>query len=249
MLTLAVDCGGSFIKSALLDNDGTLHGQEQRRATPYPLSPERLIEELAGIAAAHNRADRITVGLPGMIRHGVVINTPHYVNEAGPFTRRDPDLFGAWRSFDMQTALGDRLNLPTLVWNDADLHGAGVISGVGLEVVFTLGTGLGSALFDGGQLAPHLELSHASVRSGVWYDHWLGEAERRRVGTPLWNRRVRQLVERWRPVFLWDRVYIGGGNSRLLTEATRRKLGDDVTVVSNSAALYGGVRVWQLHAQ
>ena len=37
-------------------------------------------------------------------------------------------------------------------------------------------TGLGSALFHGGVLAPHLELSHAPVRRGTTYDGWLGES-------------------------------------------------------------------------
>jgi len=55
---------------------------------------------------------------------------------------------------------------------------------------------------------------------------------------------VRLLVERWRPVFLWDRLYLGGGNSRLVTEATRRRLGDDVILVPNTAGLFGGVKVW-----
>jgi polyphosphate glucokinase len=47
-------------------------------------------------------------------------------------------------------------------------------------------------------------------------------------------------------VFLWDRLYLGGGNSRHLTPIGLARLGDDVVIVPNSAALVGGARVWQL---
>ena len=249
MYTLAIDCGGSFIKSAVLDGSGTIHGVEQRIPTPYPLSSSRFVETIAAIASKHGAIDRITIGMPGMIRHGVVIHTPHYINELGPFTRRDPDLVDSWRNFDVARAVQSQTSKPTMVMNDAEVHAAGVINGSGLEVVFTLGTGLGSAVFDGGQLAPHLELSHSTVRSGVLIDHWIGEAERQRIGTTLWNRRIRLLVERWRPVFLWDRLYIGGGNSRLVTDTTRARMGDDVVIVPNNVALFGGKRVWDLNRQ
>ena len=101
--------------------------------------------------------------------------------------------------------------------NDAEVHGAGVISGTGIELVLTLGTGLGTALFDGGVLAPHLELSHAPVRWGTTYDAYIGQVERARLGDALWSRRVRRVVEGLRPVFVWDRLYLGGGNARQVT--------------------------------
>lgn len=244
MFTLSIDCGGSFIKSAVLDESGTIHGNERRIPTPYPLSADSFVQAMVDVVASNAPADRITIGMPGMIRRGVVIHTPHYINEAGPFSRRDPQLVESWQNFDVQRAVATATGKPVIVMNDAEVHAAGVINGSGLEVVFTLGTGLGSAIFDGGVLAPHLELSHATVRSGVWYDHWIGEAERQRIGTALWNRRVRLMVERWRPVFLWDRLYLGGGNSRLVTDATRSRLGDDVVIVANNSALFGGKRVW-----
>jgi polyphosphate glucokinase len=53
-------------------------------------------------------------------------------------------------------------------------------------------------------------------------------------------------VDVLRPVFLWDRLYLGGGNSRALTPTAIKRLGDDVVIVPNSAALVGGARIWQL---
>ena len=49
-----------------------------------------------------------------------------------------------------------------------------------------------------------------------------------------------------RPVFLWDRLYLGGGNSRLITPTQLARMGDDVVVVPNTAGILGGVRAWTL---
>lgn len=245
-MTLAVDCGGGGIKANVLDGAGTAHASPVRVPTPYPLPPTLLVDTVAEIAASLPPADRMTLGMPGMVRHGVVVHTPHYVTRSGPRSRVLPELVTAWSSFDVRAALHARLGLPTLVLNDAEVHGAGAISSSGVELVLTLGTGLGSALFDGGRLAPHLEWSRAPVRRGTTYDAYVGEPERRRLGDGLWSRRVVAVVEGLRPVFWWDRLYLGGGNARRITPSALERLGDDVVVVPNSAALVGGARAWDL---
>jgi polyphosphate glucokinase len=244
--TLAVDCGGSGIKASVLDALGTPHATTVRVPTPYPLPPTRLITTIQEIAARLPSADRVTVGMPGMIRHGVVVATPHYVMRSGPHTKLDLDLVVEWAGFDMQAGIAAALSIPALVLNDAEVHGAGVISGTGTELILTLGTGLGSALFDGGALAPHLELSHAPVRRGATYDSYIGQIERARLGDALWSRRVRRVVEGLRPVFWWDRLYLGGGNARRISPQVLERLGDDVVVVPNQAGIVGGVRAWSL---
>ncbi len=246
VLTLSVDCGGSGIKAGVLDASGTAHAPAVRIETPYPLSPERLVRTVADLAASLPPASRLSLGMPGMIRHGVVVATPHYINRAGPRSRPLPELVTAWADLDLAAALESELRIPTIVVNDAELHGAGVIAGAGLELVLTLGTGLGSAHYDGGRLAPHLELSHAPVRRATTYDAFIGEPERRRLGDALWSRRVLRVVEGLAPVFRWDRLYLGGGNSGRITAQVRDRLGPEVVVVPNSAALVGGVRAWSL---
>jgi polyphosphate glucokinase len=245
-MTLVVDCGGGGIKASVLDADGTMHAPSVRLPTPYPLPPERFLGCLQEVAGMLPPASRLSVGVPGMVRHGVVIATPHYVTRSGPRSRVDPELLAAWHGFDAAAAISARFGLPALVMNDAELHAAGAVTGTGLELVLTLGTGLGSALFDGGRLAPHLELSHATVRHGTTYDGWIGEHVRRGIGDMFWSRRVRTMVAELRPVFLWDRLYLGGGNSRRLRADHVADMGDDVVVVPNSAALVGGVRAWAL---
>jgi polyphosphate glucokinase len=244
--TLAIDCGGGGIKGSVLDEAGTMRAQPLRVPTPYPLPPELFVRTLADLGGKLPPPDRVTVGMPGMIRHGVVVATPHYVTRNGPRTRVDPDLVAQWAGFDARSALRAAFGVPTLVLNDAEVHGCGVVAGIGLELVLTLGTGLGSAVFDGGKLAPHLEFSHAPVRWGQTYDTYIGEHERRRLGNAFWSRRVRGVIEGLRPVFQWDRLYLGGGNSRHILPAQLERLGDDVVVVPNTAGIIGGVRAWSM---
>jgi polyphosphate glucokinase len=245
--TLAIDCGGGGIKASVLDEAGTMRAHPIRVPTPYPLTTELFVQTLVDLAAQLPKADRATVGMPGMIRHGVVITTPHYITKSGPRTRVLPELVAQWEGFDARAALETALGIPARVLNDAEVHGAGVIAGQGLELVLTLGTGLGCAIYDGGHLAPHLEMSQAPVRWGLSYDTYIGEHERRRLGDALWSRRIARVVEGLRPVFMWDRLYIGGGNSRHITPIVLAKLGDDVVIVPNTAAMVGGARAWLLH--
>jgi len=244
--TLVVDCGGSGIKGTVLGDDGIPRARRVRVPTPYPLPTARFLDTLAELAGVLPAAHRVTVGMPGMVRHGVVVATPHYVTRSGPRSRVDPVLVAEWSGYDAQAAVAERIGRPALVMNDAEVHGAGAVTGAGVELVLTLGTGLGSALFDDGRLAPHLELSHATVRRGTTIDGWMGEHVRRQIGDDAWSRRVRLLVGELRPVFVWDRLYLGGGGARRLRPRDLRRMGDDVVVVPNSAAMTGGVRAWHL---
>ncbi|HZL81524.1 MAG TPA: ROK family protein [Demequina sp.] len=247
--TLAIDCGGGGIKASVLDHSGTLHAQPVRATTPYPLPPERLVSVIRSLADQLPRAQRATVGMPGMIRHGVVVATPHYVCRAGPRTKVLPELVSAWSGFDMREAVEESLGMPALVLNDAEVHGCGLVTGVGLEMVITLGTGLGNAIFDNGVLAPHAELSRGTVKWGLTFDEYLGEHERIRLGDAHWSRRVRNVVESYQPVYLWDRLYIGGGNSRRITATVVARLGDRVVLANNAAGILGGVRAWDMVPQ
>ena len=213
-----------------------------RVETPYPMPPEVFVSTLVALANRLPHADRATVGMPGMIRHGRVIATPHYITTKGPFTPVDPVLARAWDHWDAGAALAKGFGIPTKVVNDAEVHGAGVVSGTGLEVMFTLGTGLGCAVFDEGELLPKLELSRAPVRKGVIYDEWMGDKARRRLGNWAWSKRVAEAIDGLRPMFLWDHLYVGGGNAKKL----KVDLGHRVEIVDNTAGILGGIKLWDL---
>jgi polyphosphate glucokinase len=169
-----------------------------------------------------------------------VLSAPHFVTEAGPGTKVDDDLVKQWDQFDLAGTLRKRLGKPTKVANDADLQGAAVVSGKGLELVITLGTGVGTALFYDGRLLPHLEFAHHPFRKGETYNDQLGEATRKEIGNTRWNKRVRRAVDTLRALSFFDHCYIGGGNSKHLSG----DLADDVSTVDNTAGILGGIKLW-----
>lgn len=250
-LTLSVDCGGGAIKSAVCDARGHFVTESRRIDVSYPFTPEDLIAMIISVrdwAAEHGAApQRVAVGVPGMIRAGTIEYTPHYIRTAGPHTTVLPELENAWNGLNLAGALEKALGQPVRVVNDSEIHGAALITGQGLEVALTFGTGLGSAHFLGGALQAHLELSHGQFLADTTYDQYIGEHVRRRLGNDEWSGRVVEVVSALFPVFRWDTLYIGGGNTHNLTPEALEALtaiGPLTRVVANSVALSGGAHIW-----
>ncbi|HEX4620454.1 MAG TPA: ROK family protein, partial [Myxococcaceae bacterium] len=209
--TLAFDIGGTGLKASVLDARGTMVAKRVRVPTPYPCPPSVLLDSLASLAAQLPEFDRIAAGFPGMVRRGRVLSAPHFITRKGPGTQVDPKLVRLWAKFDLASALAKRLGKPAKVANDADIQGAAVAKGKGLELVVTLGTGVGTALFDEGLLMPHLELAHHPLHKGGTYNERLGEAARKKVGTRRWSKRVHKAIETLRALTFFDHCYLGGG--------------------------------------
>jgi polyphosphate glucokinase len=241
-LTLSVDCGGTGLKGLVLDRDGAPVSPRVRVRAPYPCPPDRFAEALAHIATGTGVAfDRVSVGMPGLVRRGVVRWTPHYVTEAGPFTPVRPDLLLAWQNLDVREMLETTFGRPTLVVNDADMAGLSVISGHGYEVMLTLGTGLGFAHYSEGTPLPKIEVSAAPFRRGRTFDQVLGHHSRSKHGAKAWSKDVQRALRRLFAVFYWDRAYLGGGGAKHL----RRPVDEWVTLTTNHAGMLGGVRLWE----
>jgi polyphosphate glucokinase len=239
--TLAIDVGGSGLKAAVLDATGAMVSDRARVPTPYPCPPEVLVSALAELAGPLPSYERVSVGFPGMVRAGWVLSAPNLSRVAGAGSKVSADVRRAWAGVDLARALEEALGAPTRVVNDAEMQGAAVVRGQGLELVATLGTGFGTGLFLDGRLAPHLELGQHPFRNDRTYDEVLGDAARRHVGNVRWNRRVARAVRTLDVLLRFDRLYIGGGNSRRVTV----DLGPNVELVANIAGLLGGVRLWE----
>jgi polyphosphate glucokinase len=196
----------------VVDEQGNLLADRVRIKTPYPLPPERFIEVLLEIASQMPDFDRVTVGIPGMIRRGVVIVTPHYPNLHGPYTQKDPDLDAAWRHWDATAALENSFGTPVRVLNDAEVQGAAVIRaqwpGGGVHPGHRAGV---CRVRQRADLPRTWRLSHAPVRKGFTYDTWMGKRQLKKLGPQKWSRRILATVDGLRPVFQWDHLYVGGG--------------------------------------
>lgn len=239
--TLAVDVGGTGIKASVLDADDRMVADRVRVATTYPLEPDRFVDVVSSLVAPLPAYDRVSIGFPGVVRRGRVVTAPHFVTEDGPGSPVVPALLAAWQGFDLAGAVTARLGRATRVANDADLQGMAVVSGAGLEMVVTFGTGVGTALFLDGLLAPHLELAHHPFRKGDTYNEQLGDAALRRVGVEKWRRRVHLALANFVQLVNFDRCYVGGGNARHL----KGHLEAPFEVVDNVAGILGGIRLWE----
>jgi polyphosphate glucokinase len=231
--TLAIDIGGSGIKAALLDDAGNIVGERQRVPTPAkPVAPEDLVRAIDQAAIPVGAFDRVSVGFPGYVRDGRVLTAPNLGTEK---------LAG----FDLQSTLARHWGKPVRVLNDADIQGFGAVEGHGVEMVLTLGTGAGTAIFRDGEIMLHLELAHHPVSGDKTYDEYIGKAAREKKGKKAWNKRVAKVIVILREVVRFDHLYLGGGNAKDITFT----LPSDVTIVPNTDGLTGGIRLWRLDAE
>ena len=225
---LAIDIGGSRIKATIIDANGEMLTPYQKIETPEMANPENTIAAIKELIKDFPAFDKISVGFPGYVRDGVVKTAPNLDN-------------AAWKDFDLSNALAKDLKKPVRLVNDADFQGLAVISNVGLEMVITLGTGFGTALFMDGKLLPHLELAHLPVRNGKDYDAFIGEKALLKDGLEKWNVKMEEVLKTFKEVINYDRLYLSGGNAKKLSF----KLDDNVTVVSNKDGIKGGAFLWR----
>lgn len=216
--TLSIDIGGAGIKALVLNERGDALSKPIRARTPTPATPERVLGIVSRIASRHGEFDRVSVGFPGVVRDGVV--------------KEAPNLSPEWQHVNAVALFEGRIGKPVRVLNDADMQGFGAIAGKGVELVITLGTGCGSALFVDGKLVPNVEVGRPK----------LGDAGRRKVGMPRWHRRVEKFVRRLEEMFHFDQLCIGGGNASRLDI---KKLPAHVRIVSNLNGLVGGIALWR----
>lgn len=224
---LAIDVGGSGVKGMVLAADGTPRNERVRVATPRPADPEAVLAAILAVAAEQPPFARVSIGFPGVVMAGVVHTAPN--------------LDGDWAGFPLAGRVAAALEVPTRAANDADVQGYGAIEGEGVEMVLTLGTGLGSAVFVNGHLVPNLELGHHPFKKKKTYEEYVGEAARKKAGNAAWSDRVREIVEQIQPIWNPRVLYLGGGNAKKL----KGELPENVRITENVAGILGGLRLWQ----
>jgi polyphosphate glucokinase len=224
--TLCVDVGGTGIKAVLLDERGRPLTDRARVPTPKGATPHQVIAIIRKLAAGEGGFDRVSVGFPGVTKNGVIYTAPN--------------LGKGWNNFALEQKLLRVLKRPVRIANDADVQGLGSIDGHGVELVITLGTGVGSVVFvDGTRI--HLELGHHPFHKGKTYEDELGHQMLLKKGKKWWNKRLREAIEDLKTTFNYDQLYIGGGDSKFI----RFEPPENVKIVSNVEGLLGGIKLWQ----
>jgi polyphosphate glucokinase len=224
---LAIDVGGTGLKASVLDPAGQMLVNRLHMATPYPCTPKILLDALVELTAPLPPFDRISIGFPGVIRDGRVVTAPHFDAKA-------------WRDYPLEETVSQRFGKPARLLNDAEVQGLGIIVGQKLEVVLTLGTGVGSAVFRNGILAPHLELAQHPIYKGKTYNDYVGDQARHSHGLKKWNSRVLKMIEIVYSLLHYDVLYLGGGNAANIIV----DLPDNTRLASNDTGITGGIRLW-----
>jgi polyphosphate glucokinase len=193
--TLCIDIGGTGLKAIVLDESGHKLTDRVRVETPKPATPETVVAALLVLVKPLAPFDRVSVGFPGVI--------------VGGSTHTAPNLDKSWKNFELKGSLERRLKRPTRVLNDAGVQGFGVIEGKGLEMVITLGTGMGCALYIDGTYVPNLELAHHPFKGKKTYEDYVGAKALDKVGKKKWNKHVGEVLAAARPDHRQRRRFAG----------------------------------------
>lgn len=227
---LAIDIGGSHIKCTILNSAGEGQIKYRKLVTPGVATPANVITTIRQLVKDLPEYDKISVGFPGYVRNGIVFTAPNLWNTH-------------WtQNVELGQLISNALRKPVRLVNDADQLGLGVVSGQGFEMAVTLGTGVGTAVLFNGYLLPHLELAHHPIRKETDWDAYIGERGMRKAGKKKWNKRVARMLQAWKTVFNYDRLYLGGGGVAHLCIP----LDENIHLFSNEDGIKGGAKLWQL---
>lgn len=153
---LGIDIGGSGIKGAPVDVDsGELTAARFRLPTPKGAKPKDVADVVQQVAASFDVQGPVGITFPGVVLHGVTLTAANVSDD--------------WVGVDADAMFTEHLGRPVTMMNDADAAGVAEMhfgagrDRLGVVVLITLGTGIGSALFVDGTLVPNTELGHVEL--------------------------------------------------------------------------------------
>ncbi|MFY9823825.1 MAG: ROK family protein [Thermoanaerobaculia bacterium] len=226
-ITFCLDIGGTGVKGFTADPADRPTCERVRQETPHPATPDAVLDVVAEIVKQMPPFDRVAAGFPGVVVQGRTLTAPNL----------DP----AWEGFGLSAALEKLTGKPARAANDAGVQGLAVIEGQGTELVLTLGTGMGFALYIDGHYVPNIEMAHHPFRNKKTYEELVGNEALHKVGKKRWNRRVKKVIAQLARIFNYRILYLGGGNAQEI----HFELPENVKTVENVAGLLGGVKLWQ----
>jgi polyphosphate glucokinase len=205
---LGIDIGGSGIKGALVDpRRGVLVSERERIATPRPATPDAVAEVVAQLVRHFDHHGPIGVTFPAVVQDGV--------------TKSAANVDEAWIGAPARRLFEIATGCPVVVLNDADAAGVaemafGAARGHdGTVFVLTVGTGIGSAIFTGGELLPNSELGHMEL-NGREIEPWASDRARKEhdLSWKKWGKRFAKVLRHYEFLFSPDLFVLGGGASK-----------------------------------
>jgi len=208
MHILGIDIGGSGVKAGVVDVDkGCLVGERLRIPTPVPATPEAVQAAVVSLVREFSWKDAVGCGFPGVIHDGRAMTAANI----------DP----AWVGADVAGLFADATGCSFHVLNDADAAGIAEMrfgagrGRLGVVLLVTVGTGLGSALFSDAVLVPNTEFGHILVRGKVAERYASGAVrEQEHLSWSKWGKRFNRYLQRMEELVWPDLFIIGGGASK-----------------------------------
>jgi polyphosphate glucokinase len=205
MEILGIDIGGSGMKGAPVDPDtGKLMAERYRLLTPKSAKPEPMAKVVKDIAVQFNWHATIGCGFPAVIRNGVAESAAN-INQK-------------WIGTNVAELFSEATGCRVHVVNDADAAGVAEVTfgagkGVmGVVMMITIGTGLGSALFIDGKLVPNTELGHIEVECDDAELNASDEARKKQdLSWKKWAKRLDKYLNTLERLFSPDLMILGGG--------------------------------------
>ena len=213
-LAIGIDVGGSGIKAAVVDVDtGRLTSERLRVATPVPSTPDAIIASMSRLvrrlvkSGGLDDSIAVGVGLPGVTIDGTL-------KFAGNIDQ-------AWIDFPVVERLTKVLKRRVYIINDADAAGIaemqfGIGKGREGKVVFlTLGTGVGSGVFNDGVLFANTEFGQMEIRGRAAERRSAAAARvKRGLSWKAWTADLDEHLDRIQQLMWPNLMIIGGGVSK-----------------------------------
>ncbi len=208
MEVLGIDIGGSGVKGAPVDTaTGALLTPRHRLPTPQPSKPRAVAQTVAEIVKHFNWRGPVGCGFPAVVRGGVTFTAAN--------------VHKRWIGANAAGLFAEATGCPVRVVNDADAAGLAEMAfgagkgRMGVVLIVTVGTGLGTALFTDGHLLPNAELGHIIVAGGD-AELWATDAVRTRekLSWKKWSARLDDYLRRLEELLWPDLIIIGGGVSK-----------------------------------
>lgn len=244
---LGIDIGGTGIKAARVDPvQGIIQSETRKLTTPQPATANSMLRLIHDLIEQFNWQGSIGCGYPGVVKNGIVYTAANL----------DP----SWITTDLASELRQFTRGSVKIINDADAAGiAEMVFGAGksrnkkdggVVMLFTLGTGIGSALFVDGQLVPNTEFGHI-IMEGIDAEKLAATVvrENENLSWETWAKRVNRFLKYMETLFSPDCIIIGGGISEnpelffpyleLKAEILPAKMANDAGIIGAALAVIG----------
>ena len=220
-----IDIGGTGIKGAIVNvTTGELVTERNKLLTPKPAVPGAIAETCVELLKQSNWNGPIGCGFPSIVKNGVLLSAANI----------DESNIGV----NFQQLLEEKTGCPVTLVNDADAAGFaemkfGAGKGkMGLVILITIGSGLGSAMFYNGVLIPNSELGHIYLKDKE-AEKYASNLARKKfdLSWKQWGKRFSLYLNHINRIFSPDLIILGGGVSKEYEVFKKFLSVDDVEVL------------------